>query len=223
MSSSEVQRLTVEGRSTVVVPRVGGGRALEQYQPCTNEQVPIWAVESYNRSTADLDGMEALVSESISKSVHVQQEMPLLVDDYMSMISKQHTIYDQMMKGVETLCRNVYAQYTDIILQSQIFASNVKGGMPVIAAKVSQDYENLKDAFDAKLPSNSSVWAGIPAVLREEKMLKMDWKFGWKHKGFKWKKIRRMLKEQWQGNRIHNEWKWRTIWNRERMTWGCNE
>jgi hypothetical protein len=100
---------------------------VEQYQPITNEQVPIWAVELYNRLTADLDGMEAVVSESISKLINVQQEMPQLVDAYMSMVSKQNTFYNQMTKGVETLCHNVYAQYTEIILQSQVFASNVKG------------------------------------------------------------------------------------------------
>jgi hypothetical protein len=60
--------------------------------------------------------MEPLVSESISKSVNVQQEMPQLVDAYMLMISQQNTFYNQMTKGVETLCHNVYAQYTEIIL-----------------------------------------------------------------------------------------------------------
>jgi hypothetical protein len=60
--------------------------------------------------------MEPLVSESISKSVNVQQEMPQLVDAYMLMISQQNTFYDQMTKGVETLYHNVYAQYTEIIL-----------------------------------------------------------------------------------------------------------
>jgi len=83
--------------------------------------------------------MEALVSESISTSINVQQEMPQLVDASMSMASKQNTFYDQMNRGLETLCHNVYAQYTEIILQSQIFAANVKGGMAVIAAKASQD------------------------------------------------------------------------------------
>ena len=72
-----------------------------------------------------------------------------------------------MTKGVEALCHNVYAQYTEIILQSQIFASNVKGGMAVIVAKASQDYENLKDAFNAQISRNNSGWARIAAVLRE--------------------------------------------------------
>jgi len=81
--------------------------------------------------------MEAHISESISKSVNIQQEMPQLMDAYMSMISKQNTIYDQMNSGVETFCHNVYAQYTEMILQSQIFVANVRGGMAVIAAKAS--------------------------------------------------------------------------------------
>jgi len=62
----------VEWRGNVLVPRETGGKTVEQYQPITNEQVPIWAVELYNRLTADLDGMEALISESILKSVNVQ-------------------------------------------------------------------------------------------------------------------------------------------------------
>jgi hypothetical protein len=111
--------------------------------------------------------MEALVSESISKSVNVPQEMPLLVDAYMSMVSKQNTFYDQMTKGVETLYHNVYAQHTEIILQSQVFASNGKGGMAVIAAKAFQDYENLRDAFNAQILSNHNAWASIATVLRE--------------------------------------------------------
>jgi cell fate (sporulation/competence/biofilm development) regulator YlbF (YheA/YmcA/DUF963 family) len=49
------------------------GKAVEQHQPITNEQVPICTVEQYNRLTAHLDGLEALISESISKSVNVQQ------------------------------------------------------------------------------------------------------------------------------------------------------
>jgi hypothetical protein len=72
-----------------------------------------------------------------------------------------------MTRGVETFCHNVYAQYTEIILQSQIFASNVKGGMALIAAKHSQDYVNLKDACNAQISSNNNVWARIAAVLRE--------------------------------------------------------
>jgi hypothetical protein len=128
----------VERRSNVLIPRDTTGKAVEQYQPITNEYVPTKAVELYNRLTADLDGMEALISESISKSVNVPQEMPLLVDAYMSMVSKQNTFYDQMTKGVETLCHIVYAQYKEIILQSHVFASNVKPGMAVNAAKASQ-------------------------------------------------------------------------------------
>jgi hypothetical protein len=157
----------VERRSNVLIPRDPTGKAVEQYQPITNENVPTWAVEIYNRLTADRDGMEALVSESISKSVNVQQEMPQLVDAYMSMVSKQNTFYDQMTKGVETLCHNVYAQYTEIVLQSQVFASNVKGGMAEIAAKASQDYENLRDVFNAQILSNNNAWASIATVLRE--------------------------------------------------------
>ena len=116
-----------------------------------------------------MDGLEALISESVSKSVNVTQDMPQLVDAYMSMISKQNMFYDQMTKGVETLYHNVYAQYTEIILQSQIFASNVKGGMAVIAAKASQDYENLKDAFNTQISSNNSAWARIAAVVLRER------------------------------------------------------
>jgi hypothetical protein len=112
MSSSDAQRLTVERRSNVLIPRDTTEKVVEQYQPITNEYVPMWAVELFNRLTADLDAMEALVSESISKSVNVQQEMPQLVDTNMSMVSKQYTFYDQMTKGVETLYHNVYTQYT---------------------------------------------------------------------------------------------------------------
>ena len=111
--------------------------------------------------------MEALASESISKSVNLQQEMPQVVDAYMSIISKPNTFHNQITKGVKTVCDNVYAQYTEIILQSQIFASNVKGGMAVIAAKASQDYENLKDAFNVQISRNNTAWSRITAVLRE--------------------------------------------------------
>jgi hypothetical protein len=74
-----------------------------------------------------------------------------------------------MTKGVETLYHNVYTQYTEIILQSQIFASNVKGGMSVIAAKVFQDYENLKDAFNSQISRNHNALASIATILRERR------------------------------------------------------
>jgi uncharacterized protein YybS (DUF2232 family) len=140
---------------------------VEQHQPINNEEVPMWAVELYNQLTADQDGMEALVSESISKLINVQLEMPQLGDAYMSMVSKQNNVYDQMTKRVETLCHNVYAQYTEIILQSQIFASYINGGITVIAAKALQDYKNLKDAWNAHISSNNNAWASIATVLRE--------------------------------------------------------
>jgi len=157
----------VERRSNVLIPRGTSGKVVEQYQPITNEQVPIWPVELYNRFTADLDAMKSLVPESISKSVNIHQEMPQLVDTYMWMVRKQNTFYDQMNRGVETLCHNVYTQFPKVILQSQIFVANVKGGMAVIAAKVSQDYKNLKDTFNAQITSNNSAWARMAAVLRE--------------------------------------------------------
>jgi hypothetical protein len=72
-----------------------------------------------------------------------------------------------MTMGVETVCHNVYHHYTEIILQSQIFASNVKGRMAVIAAKTSQDYENHKDAFSAKITSNNTACSRMAAVLRD--------------------------------------------------------
>jgi len=96
MSSSEVQWLTVEQRRNVLIPRGTSGNTVEQYRPINNEQVPMWAVELYNPLTADWDGMEALVSESISKSVNIQHDLPHLVDANMSMISKQNTFYDQI-------------------------------------------------------------------------------------------------------------------------------
>jgi len=77
------------------------------------------------------------------------------------MVSTQNTFYDQMNRGVETLCHNVYAQYSEIILQSYIFVANVKGGMAVIAAKASQNYENLKDGFNAQIPSYNGAVMGI--------------------------------------------------------------
>jgi hypothetical protein len=83
--------------------------------------------------------------------------MPHLVDAYMSMISNQNTIYNQMTQGVKTFCHDVQAQYKEIILQSQIFGANVKGGMTVIVAKSSQDYENLIDAFNTSITSYNSV------------------------------------------------------------------
>jgi len=100
-----------------------------------NEQVPIWAVKLYHRLTADLDGREVLVLKFISKLVHVQQEMPQLVDAYTSMNYKQNMSYYQMTKGVETLRYNVYAEYAEINFQSPIFGANVKCGMAVIAAE----------------------------------------------------------------------------------------
>jgi hypothetical protein len=93
--------------------------------------------------------------------------MSQLVDAYMSMISKQNTFYDQMTKGVEILYHNVYVLFTEITLQSQIFAANVKGKMRIIVAKASQDYKNLKDTFNAQITCNGSGWASIAAMLRE--------------------------------------------------------
>jgi hypothetical protein len=126
-------------------------------------------VELYNRSFADLDGIEALVSESVSQVVNVQQAMRQLVDASMLMVSKQNTIYDQMTMGVQTFCHNVYAQYTEIILHSQVIASNVMGGMAVFAAKAPQDYEYLRDTYNAQILSNNNGWASIATVLRESK------------------------------------------------------
>jgi len=117
----------------------------------------MWAVELHNQLTAALDVMEALVSECISKSVHVQLEIPQCVHDKISMISEQNTFYDQMNKGVKTLRYSVSAQYAESILQSRISASNVKGEMAVIAAKASYHYESLTDAFHTEIPSNNKV------------------------------------------------------------------
>jgi len=89
----------MERNSNVLVPRDTTGKVVEQYQPITNEQVPIWAVELYNSVTADLDGIEALTLESILKSVNAQQEMPQLIDTYLSMVRKQNTFYDLQTKG----------------------------------------------------------------------------------------------------------------------------
>jgi len=156
----------VECRSNVLVPSETSGKAVEQYPPTANECVPIWAVELYNRFTVHLDEMEAIVSESISKSVNVYQEVRQLVDANKSMISKQNTIYDQMTKGIKTLCHDVYAQYTEIILHTQIFAAKVKGGMAVIADETSQHYKNLKDTFNTQITIINSALATIAAVLR---------------------------------------------------------
>jgi hypothetical protein len=96
MSSSDMQRLTVQRRSNVLIPSETTGQAVGQYQPTPNEQVPRSAVELFNRFTAYLDAMAALGSESISNSVNVQLEIPQLVDANMSMVSKQNTFYNQM-------------------------------------------------------------------------------------------------------------------------------
>jgi hypothetical protein len=39
--------------------------------------------------------------------------------------------------------------------------------MAIFAAKASQDYENLKDAFNGQISSNNTAWSRIAAILRE--------------------------------------------------------
>lgn len=70
----------MERRSNVLIPHEPSGKAVKQYQPVTNKQVPRWVVTLYNRLTSDLDGIEALIPESRSKSINIKQEMPQLVD-----------------------------------------------------------------------------------------------------------------------------------------------
>jgi hypothetical protein len=85
----------------------------------------------------------------------------------MPMISKQNIRYNQMTRGVEILRHNVYSHYTEFILESHIVEATVKEGISVIAANASQDYENLKNALNAQIRSNNSVWAKIATTLRE--------------------------------------------------------
>jgi hypothetical protein len=71
MSLSEIQWLTVDRRSNVLVPRETSRKVVEQYQHITNKQVTLCTVELYIRSTADFNIMEDRVSESMSKSAMV--------------------------------------------------------------------------------------------------------------------------------------------------------
>jgi len=93
--------------------------------------------------------------------------MPQLVDVYRLMLSNRNTFYEQMTNGVKILYYNVYAQFTEIILQSQIFVANIKEEMAAIAAKVFHKYENLKDTFNVQITSNNSAWARKAEVLKE--------------------------------------------------------
>jgi hypothetical protein len=127
----------------------------------------MWAVKVCNRFSADLESIAALISESRSKYVSIQREMPQLVDTSMLMISKQNIRYNQMTRGVEILRHNVYSHYTAFILESHIVEATVKEGISVIAANASQDYENLTNALNAQIRSNNSVWAKIATTLRE--------------------------------------------------------
>jgi len=52
--------------NNVLVLRDITGKVVKQYQDITIKQVPIWAVEPSNLLTANLDGMDSLISESIS-------------------------------------------------------------------------------------------------------------------------------------------------------------
>jgi len=167
MSSSNVQWLTEESGYVVLIPREASGKEVEQYQPITNEEVSIWAVEFYNWLTADMNGMKALVSESISKSVNVQHPVPQLVDAYILMISKQNASYDHMNKVFETLWHNVYARHTANIVQFKVFTVNVTRGMAVSAAKVLHNLKDLKDIFTSQITSNSGAWARTATVLGE--------------------------------------------------------
>jgi hypothetical protein len=54
-----------------------------------------------------------------------------------------------------------------MILPSQVFALNVKGGTAVIAANTTHDYENLRGVLNAQVLSNNNAWASIATVLRE--------------------------------------------------------
>ena len=60
----------------------------------------------------------------------------------------------------------MYSQRPDIILQSPILAADVKGGMAGIAAKTSQDYQTLKEAFNGHFTNNNHDWSRIFTVLR---------------------------------------------------------
>jgi hypothetical protein len=88
--------------------------------------------------------------------------------------------------------------------------ANVKAEVAVIAAKVSQDYKHLNDAFNGQITCNNSASARTAAVLRD-RMMKRHWQYSCKLKIRRWKIIGSTMNEQWQGYRIHNEWKLSTM------------
>jgi hypothetical protein len=80
VSSLEVQRKTVEMRSNLLVPRETCPIVSEPSHPITDKPDPLWELALYNPLTINLDEIDTLWSQSISKLVNIQQVIPHLLN-----------------------------------------------------------------------------------------------------------------------------------------------
>jgi len=91
--------------------------------------------------------------------------------------------------------RALTAQLREVILQSQNFAAHSIAGIAVIAAKASQDYQNLKDALNAQISSNNSAWVRMAAVLRVKQDDDIVWAVQLEAQKLKMEENKRMAEE----------------------------
>src|ERR1700687_3765102 len=124
--TSMPEAYTVVRRENGVILSSDKDKQVTQYQPITRKDIPDWVIQLLDGINGELGRMDALIQEAKEKNFEIQTALPEFAQAYEGLIIRQNEIYDAMSLGVEKMERAQFANHSDIVIQSQVFAANVQ-------------------------------------------------------------------------------------------------
>jgi hypothetical protein len=161
------EAVTLTRRESALVVAGDRGKEVVRYEPIVRNDIPDWVVSLINSIEAELNRMDALITQTQGSNIKIREALPELVRAYEALVSRQNEIYDAVALGVDNLQRAQLEHYSDIVAQSQVFAANVSAAIAIAKAQSSEAYEELRLALGMQIQSSSAAWTSLSGILEK--------------------------------------------------------
>jgi septal ring factor EnvC (AmiA/AmiB activator) len=158
------EALTLTTRESALVATGDKGKEVVRYKPIVRNDIPDWVISLIHSIEAELNRMDALITQMEGSNIHIREALPELVRAYEALGSRQNKIYDAVALGVDKLQRAQLEHYSDIVAQSQVFEANVSAEIAIAKAQSSEAYEELCLALGMQIQSSSAAWTSLSGI-----------------------------------------------------------
>ncbi|KAF8241174.1 hypothetical protein K440DRAFT_638157 [Wilcoxina mikolae CBS 423.85] len=161
------EAVTLVRRESVLVAAGDKGKEVVRYEPIVQNDIPESVVSLINSIEAELNRMDALITQTQRSNIKIREALPELVKAYEALVFRQNEIYHAVASAVDNLQRAQLEHYSDIVAQSPVFEANVSAAIAIAKALSSEAYEELHLVLGKQIHASSVAWTSISGILEK--------------------------------------------------------